>query len=145
MKDEKKTEDNSPSFNLQPSSLPLRILVVDDVRDSAETLAMILRLYGHEVHLAFDGPGALEAAVALRPDIVLLDIGLPGMTGHEVAHHLRAEHGLTNMVLIALTGWGQEEDRRRSREVGIAHHLVKPVDPETLHQLLASLTPAARN
>ncbi len=116
-----------------------RILVVDDSHDTAESLAMILRLSGHEVHLAFDGPGAIAAALTHRPDVALLDIGLPGMNGYEVARCLREDHGLTQTVLVALTGWAQTEDRRRAQEVGFAHHLVKPVEPEALHRLLLSL------
>ncbi|EDO29331.1 predicted protein, partial [Nematostella vectensis] len=104
-----------------------RILVVDDNIDAADTLAMLLRLLGAEVEIARDGPGALAMHAAFRPEVVLLDIGLPGMDGLEVARRIRAEHGRDQVVLIALTGWGQEEDLRRSREAGMDHHLVKPV------------------
>jgi CheY-like chemotaxis protein len=111
-----------------------RILVVDDSQDSAESLALLLELHGHEVRTAFAGPAALETASAFCPDVVLLDIGLPGMDGYEVARRLRAEHG--GCRLIALTGYGRDDDRRRSREAGFDHHLVKPVDLEELTRLL---------
>lgn len=116
-----------------------RILVVDDNVDAADTLAMLLRLLGAEVEIARDGPGALAMHAAFRPEVVLLDIGLPGMDGLEVARRIRAEHGRDQVVLIALTGWGQEEDLRRSREAGMDHHLVKPVSFDTLERLLAGL------
>jgi PAS domain S-box-containing protein len=116
----------------------LRVLVVDDNRDSAESIALLAEIWGHEVLTAHDGPSALETAAAHRPDVVLLDIGLPGMDGYEVARRLREGRGEGEMVLIAMTGYGMEEDRRRSREAGFDHHLVKPVDPEALRSLLAS-------
>jgi CheY-like chemotaxis protein len=112
-----------------------RILVVDDNRDAAESLAVMLRLMGHGVETAHSGPAALALAPALAPDVVLLDIGLPGMDGYEVARRLRAA-GEPQPVLIAVTGYGQEEDRRRSREAGCDHHLVKPVDHEDLERVI---------
>jgi CheY-like chemotaxis protein len=117
-----------------------RLMVVDDNRDAAETMSMLFELWGHEVVCAYDGRSALETAAKYRPDAVFLDIGLPGMDGYEIAERLRElpESGRTT-VLVAITGYGQEEDRRRSREAGIDHHLVKPVAPETLQQLLESL------
>jgi PAS domain S-box-containing protein len=115
-----------------------RILAVDDNRDAVESLARLLRLAGHEVQLAIDGPSALEAAAAYRPEVVLLDIGLPGMSGHDVARQLRATPEGRGLLLVAVSGWGQEDDRRRSREAGFDHHLVKPVDPDALRQLLAA-------
>ena len=116
-----------------------RIMVVDDNVDSAESLAMLLRLLGHEVRTACDGPTALEAARAQPPEILLLDIGLPGMNGLEVARRLRQELGLTDALLVALTGYGMEEDKRRSLEAGFNAHLVKPVDLDALHDLLVPL------
>ena len=129
--------------NAQPEDATAfgRILVVDDNIDAADTLAMLLRLLGAEVEIARDGPGALAMHAAFRPEVVLLDIGLPGMDGLEVARRIRAEHGRDQVVLIALTGWGQEEDLRRSREAGMDHHLVKPVSFDTLERLLAGLRP----
>jgi CheY-like chemotaxis protein len=114
-----------------------RILVVDDNVDAAESLALLLRIEGHEVHVAHDGPAALAAIAADRPDVVFLDIGMPVMNGYEVAQRLRKMPGLENLLLVAMTGWGQEEDRRRSQEAGFDYHLVKPADPEALRQLLA--------
>lgn len=113
-----------------------RILVVDDNIDSAETLGLLLRLGGHEVQTAYSGLAALEAARLSRPDIVMLDIGMPGMDGLEVARRLRDELGQKDVQLIAMTGYGQDEDRRRSEIAGFNSHLVKPVDLERLNSLL---------
>jgi signal transduction histidine kinase/DNA-binding response OmpR family regulator len=120
-----------------PTRRALRVLVVDDNRDAVDSLALMLQLDGHEVHLAHDGPSALEMARTYRPEVVLLDIGLPGMSGYEVARHLRGESQPDRFLLVAMTGYGQDEDRRRSREAGFDHHLVKPVDPADLRELLA--------
>jgi PAS domain S-box-containing protein len=114
-----------------------RIIVVDDNVDAAESLAMLLRMEGHDVRVAHDGPAALSAVEANPPDLVFLDIGMPVMNGYDVARQLRRQPGLENLVLVAMTGWGQEEDRRRSQEAGFDHHLVKPAEPEALRQLLA--------
>jgi PAS domain S-box-containing protein len=114
-----------------------RILVVDDSHDAADSLTQLLRLYGHEVYTAHAGPAALEAARAHPPDVALLDISLPGMDGLELARCLRQNLGLTQALLVAVTGYGGEEDRRRSREAGFNAHLVKPVDLSVLHTLLA--------
>jgi signal transduction histidine kinase/ActR/RegA family two-component response regulator len=114
-----------------------RILVVDDNEDSANVLGrMLRRLYGQEVEVAHDGPSALVLAEAFRPEVILLDIGLPGMDGYEVARRLRAMPGFEVVTLLALTGWGQEGDRQKSREAGFDHHLVKPVEPEAILELL---------
>ncbi len=115
---------------------PRRILVVDDNADAAESLAMLLRLKGHDVRTAHDGAAALDVARTFGPQVVLLDIGLPGMDGYEVARRLRREEGLKGVLLVALTGYGQEEDRRRSREAGFNRHLVKPVEPGALNEVL---------
>jgi CheY-like chemotaxis protein len=119
-----------------------RILVVDDSRDAADSLAILLQSLGADVRTAGDGPTALDELETYRPSVVLLDIGMPGMDGLEVARRARQTPERRNLTLIALTGWGQEEDRRRSREAGFDHHLVKPVDLEELGQLLAALAPA---
>ena len=124
----------------QTSSATHRILVVDDNEDSADSLAMLLQLTGHEVFTAHDGPSALEAAEQHRPGVVLLDIGLPALNGYDVCRRIRQEPWGKTMVLIALTGWGQDEDRRRSQEAGFDSHLVKPVDHTRLLALLATLT-----
>jgi CheY-like chemotaxis protein len=115
-----------------------RVLIVDDNEDGAATLAMLLQLSGHETHEAHDGVQALEAAERLRPDAVLLDIGLPKLNGYEVCRRIRKEPWGKDMVMVALTGWGQAEDRHRSREAGFDAHMVKPVDPSALLKLLAS-------
>jgi CheY-like chemotaxis protein len=115
---------------------PRRLLVVDDSRDSADTLARLLRRLGHEVEVAYEGPSACEAAVALTPDMVLLDIGLPGMDGYEVARRLRTEPSLDGLYLVALTGYGSESDRRKSAEAGFDDHIVKPVEFDALRRVL---------
>jgi signal transduction histidine kinase len=116
---------------------PRKILVVDDNADSAESLALLLRHAGHEVHTAYDGLAALKAAKARPPEVVLLDIALPRVNGLEVARRMRGELGLTNALLVAMTGYGQMEDQLRSREAGFNAHLVKPVDLNALNELLA--------
>jgi len=116
---------------------PRRILVVDDQPDAAAMLARLLRRRGHEVHVAADGPAAIEIAIAFRPESILLDIGLPGMDGYEIARHLRARPETAACRLIALTGYGQDEDLRLARKAGFDHHLVKPTDLEAIEALLA--------
>jgi CheY-like chemotaxis protein len=121
-----------------PSSpAPRRILVVDDNRDSAESLAMLLELHGHQTFRAHDGLEAIEEATRLRPDVILLDIGLPTLNGYETARRIREILRETRPMLVALTGWGQEEDRRRSEEAGFDAHMVKPVDYRALERMLA--------
>jgi two-component system CheB/CheR fusion protein len=115
----------------------LRVLVVDDNVDAAWSLAMLLNLWGHEVYAAHDGAAALEIVQAWQPAVVLLGIRLPGMDGYEVGRRLRAVQGSTRPLLVALTGYAQEADRRRSRDAGFDGHLVKPCDPEILEALLA--------
>jgi PAS domain S-box-containing protein len=116
-----------------------RVLVVDDNDDSAETMATLVEMWGHEVRTAGDGSSALRVAAEQRPEVVLLDIGLPNVSGFEVAAQIRALPGLAHAVLVAMTGYGQEEDRRRTREAGFAHHLTKPVRPDALREILSSL------
>jgi two-component system CheB/CheR fusion protein len=122
---------------------PRRVLVVDDDRDAAETLALLLRAAGHEARTAPDGPSALAEARAYRPEAVLLDIDLPGMDGYEVARRLRAEPARGGLLVVAVTGFGQEADRRRAVEAGFDHHVVKPVNPAALQKLLARPAEAA--
>ncbi len=116
------------------------ILVVDDNVDAADSLAMLLQIYGHEVHTAHDGLEAVAAAARLQPDLVLLDIGLPKLDGYGAARQIREQSGGKRIVLAALTGWGQDEDRARSKEAGFDAHLVKPVDDGELKKLLAELS-----
>jgi CheY-like chemotaxis protein len=119
------------------------VLVVDDNRDAAESLALLLRLKRLDAHVAFDGPAALEAARTHLPEAVVLDIGLPGMDGYEVARQLRRQEGMEKITLIALTGYGREEDRRRSLAAGFDVHLIKPVDPlELVAMLTRTIAPA---
>jgi CheY-like chemotaxis protein len=111
------------------------VLVVDDNVDSARGLSRLLKLLGHDVRTFHDGRAAVEGARAHRPEIVLLDIGLPGMDGYEVATRLRAEECCRESLIIAVSGYGQPEDLRRSKEAGFDHHLVKPIDYEILRTL----------
>jgi len=133
-----------PDGRERPAPASRRILVVDDNHDAARSLARLLKLAGNEVRTAEDGREAVVAAAAFRPDVVLLDIGLPVLNGYDAARRIRAQPWGGDMVLVALTGWGQDEDRRRSREAGFDHHLVKPVDTDTLMRLLngSQMTPA---
>ncbi len=135
-------ERPAPSATIPPRR---RVLVVDDNTDAATSLARLLkRLWAQDVQVAHSGPDALALADSFHPEVVLLDIGLPGMTGYEVAQSLRRREPNGRTLIVALTGWGQDEDRRRSAESGIDLHLVKPVDPETLRELLlGSLQPQA--
>jgi PAS domain S-box-containing protein len=116
-----------------------RVLVVDDNTDAAESLAALLAIGGHDTRLAHDGVQAMEEARTFHPDVVFLDIGMPELDGHETARRIRAQPWGKDMVLVALTGWGQSEDRRRSKEAGFNHHLVKPADPVVVAKLISSL------
>ena len=113
-----------------------RILLADDNRDAAESLAILLKLEGHEVDLAHDGVSALRSFAEHQPDVALLDIGMPGKNGYEVAQQIRA-NGRKDVLLIAVTGWAQDSDKAQSRAAGFDHHLTKPVEPETLIGLLS--------
>lgn len=126
-----------PTETAKPTGPSFRVLVVDDNVDSAESLAMLLEQLGHKVWTAHDGPTALQAAIDNTPDFVLLDIGLPGMDGNEVAKRIRQQPKLENVILVATTGYGQDSDRKRSQEAGFDHHLVKPVELAALEKLLA--------
>ena len=136
--------DPGPSGDWSDSQDRIRVLVVEDNADAAESMEMLLRQLGHEVWVAGDGRSGLSLAERERPEVVLLDIGLPELNGLEVARRIRRQPWGERMFLVALTGWGQEDDRRRSREAGFDHHLVKPVDPVTLANLLQSLHALAR-
>jgi len=123
----------------KPVRSSLRILVVDDNEDSADTLAMMLRVMGNDSRTAYDGQEGVDVAGAFRPDVILLDIGLPMLNGYEACRSIREQSWGKGVVLIAVTGWGQDEDRRRSHEAGFDHHMVKPVDPKALMKMLAGL------
>jgi CheY-like chemotaxis protein/two-component sensor histidine kinase len=120
----------------QKTQNPLRVLTVDDNVDTAESLAMLLKLFGHETRVAHTGQRALQMAVAEKPDVLVLDIGLPGMSGYQVAERIRQQGELVNVRLIAVSGYGQDADRERARVAGFNHHLVKPVNPARLQELL---------
>ena len=113
-----------------------RVLVVDDDADTADSLVLLLTLWGCRAAAAYDGRAAAGAALATRPDVVVLDLGLPGLDGYEVARRLRVAPGLEKVRLIAVSGFGREEDRERSRAAGFDHHLLKPVEPDVLRDLL---------
>ncbi|HEY6125180.1 MAG TPA: response regulator, partial [Steroidobacteraceae bacterium] len=116
-----------------------RVLVADDNRDAAESLALVLRFSGYEVSIAFGGAEALEIGQRERPRAAIIDIGMPGMSGHEVARRMRLEAWGRNSVLIALTGWGQEQDKQAAKAAGFDAHLTKPVDPDDLERVLDEL------
>ena len=119
---------------------PRRILIVDDNHDGADSLSLLLRYSGNETRVEHDGVAALEAAEQFRPDAILLDIGLPGMNGYEVARRIREQPWGDRVALVAITGWGQDEDRNQSQDAGFDAHMVKPVEPGELGRLLARLT-----
>jgi CheY-like chemotaxis protein len=123
----------------EPADANLRVLVVDDNIDAADTLSALLEMGGHTTRVANDGYQAIEMARAFQPQVVFLDIGLPGMDGYEVARKLRETPGMERAYLVALTGWGTREDRERSSEAGFDHHLTKPADISAVETLLAGL------
>jgi CheY-like chemotaxis protein/two-component sensor histidine kinase len=131
---------NDAPANEPETSPQRRILIVDDNIDSADSLAMLLEITGNKTYMAHDGVEAIEAIEEHRPEVVLLDIGLPKLDGHEVCRHVRQQPWGKDIVMIALTGWGQEDDRRKSEEAGFNGHLVKPVDYDRLLELLSSTT-----
>jgi signal transduction histidine kinase len=132
----------TPAGAVAAPSTPMRVLVVEDNHDAAESLVMLLEVLGHRVRVAPDGPTALAAARGAPPDVVLLDIGLPGIDGYEVARRMRADPLLRRVVLVALTGYGRSEDRAMALAAGFDHHLVKPVEPGRLEALLGGVQPA---
>jgi signal transduction histidine kinase/ActR/RegA family two-component response regulator len=138
------TAVEAPAVEAIPQFPRRRILVVDDNRYNANSLGVLLRTLGQDVEMAYDGPAALELVRRRRPDLVLLDIGLPGMDGYEVARRCRQDEDLRRITLVAMTGYGKEEDRRRSQEAGFNAHLVKPVNLEDLRVLLTQPDPTAR-
>jgi two-component system CheB/CheR fusion protein len=137
-------EPKAPHEPAHPGARPLRVLIVEDIEAVAEMLAMLLKLWGHDVRAAYDGPTALVAARTYQPDVIFLDIGLPGMNGYEVARELRQQAHGKKPLIAALTGYGQQEDRRLSREAGFDHHMVKPIDPNALEAFLAAAESSLR-
>jgi CheY-like chemotaxis protein len=115
-----------------------RILIVDDNKDAADSMALAVQLAGYTVRAAYDGPEGLELAFVFAPDLVLLDLGMPGLNGFEIAQRIRRETWGQSLTLIALTGWGQEQDRRRTKDAGFDAHLTKPVSPSELLRVLAT-------
>jgi CheY-like chemotaxis protein len=142
----KRRPTDSESGAVKPAPLPghgLRILLADDNRDAVDSLALVLKMGGYEVHATHSGPEALEAGALVQPDVFILDIGMPQISGYELASRIRGESWGRTALLIALTGWGQQEDKERSRDAGFDHHLTKPVDPDQLERLLRELAPRA--
>jgi len=136
-----------PPLNLEihtQNTRTLRVLVVDDNVDTVLSFSMLLKEFGNEVHTAHDGPTAIKIAMECVPDVVLLDIGLPGLNGYEVAKQIRNQPTLKNVVLVALTGYGQESDRQASMDAGFNHHLIKPARLEQVRQILASVAEQCR-
>jgi CheY-like chemotaxis protein len=129
-----------PQHGLVSTSRGLRILIADDNEDAAESLMQLLEMMGNSVLRANDGLQAVAMAQEMRPEIVILDIGMPRLNGFEACRRLRAQPWSNDVVMIALTGWGQADDRRRSMDAGFDHHLVKPIDPLVLERLLSNLS-----
>ena len=127
-----------------PHSKPRRrVLAVDDNLDSVASLQMMLRIMGHDVRVAHDGAEAVEVAAEFEPELILLDIGLPRLNGYEAARQIRKLPRGDQSVIVAVTGWGQEEDRRRSSEAGFDHHIVKPVEPSAIEAILSRMSDRA--
>jgi CheY-like chemotaxis protein/two-component sensor histidine kinase len=135
-------EQGAPGSSLSGSPLAVgqhrRVLVVDDNVDAAESVAILLRLWSHDVDVAFNGSDALALIVKQKPELVILDIGLPGMSGYELARRIRSDRRFDDTTLVAVTGYGQENDRLRSQDAGFDHHLTKPIHPSQLHDILAA-------
>jgi CheY-like chemotaxis protein len=134
-----------PAFQeavISPTRIGLRVLVVDDNKDVADTSSLLIRLLGHQVHVAYTGRDGIEAAGSLQPHVILTDIGLPDIDGNEFARAIRSNPWGNPIVLVAITGWGDEERKRQSLSAGFDHYLTKPIDPKTLESLLASVTAA---
>lgn len=130
---------NSSNNEHSPSQPNLRILIVDDNRDGADSLAMMLKMFGNETKTAYDGEQAVELCMNYEPDVLLLDLGLPKLNGYDACRQIRQQSSRKPPVIIAQTGWGQEEDRQRTREAGFDYHMVKPIDPAALMSLLSGL------
>jgi CheY-like chemotaxis protein len=131
--------ESLPADTTLPARRPLRVLIVEDNRDVADMLQMMIAAWGETVRMAHDALAALTAAAEFKPDVVLLDLGLPRLHGFDVARRLKDQPGGAAVPIIAITGWGQEADRQGSKAAGIQHHLVKPVNPDFLKDLLAGI------
>jgi CheY-like chemotaxis protein len=133
---------NESATTWQPGDARMkrRVLIVDDNREMAETAAALLIACGHDVRTAYDGLSAVATAGEYHPNVVLLDIGLPGMSGYEVARQLRVSEQWHSMLLVAVTGYGQDADRQRAREAGFDHYVVKPLEPATLEKIVESIS-----
>ena len=132
-------KQNALAKNLADCNSALRILIVDDNRDSATSLAMLLKKMGNDTRSAYDGQEAIQIANEFQPEVILLDIGLPKLNGYEVCRRIRKEPALDQVVIIAQTGWGQEGDRQRTSDAGFDHHMVKPLDTAALVKLLTEI------
>jgi CheY-like chemotaxis protein len=128
-----------PASAVAPSLVSRRVLVVDDNADSAESLALLLRVEGHLVETAYDGRAAVELAERFQPDAILLDLGMPGMNGYDVCEEIRSQPWGRSILMVAQTGWGQAQDRARTFEAGFDAHLTKPIDPEVVQEMLVTL------
>jgi CheY-like chemotaxis protein len=137
---EEPPEHATPAATLAPR----RVLVVDDNHDAADSMGLVLKMLGADARVVYSGPEALAALESWRADVMLLDVGMPGMDGHEVARRVRQRPDGGGVTLIAVTGWGQEEDVRRTRRAGFDHHLVKPVDVAAVAELLGSTQARAK-
>jgi CheY-like chemotaxis protein len=134
----------TPASATHGSRAPFRILVVDDNHDSAESLGTLLQIAGHTVRIVHEGASVVDAALAFKPDLVLLDIGLPGLDGYQVVRQIRSTPALADLMVVATTGYGREEDRLRCLDAGFNDHLTKPVDPADLDNVLATLSSVQR-
>ena len=134
-------EDDSTQLNPEEQEQDiksnLRILIVDDNKDGASTLSMMLKILGNDTRTSYDGEDAVKAAIEFQPNVILLDIGLPKLNGYEVCRRIREQKNGHKILIIAQTGWGQDEDRQRTQDAGFDHHLVKPVDIAVLSKILA--------
>ena len=141
------TQSDSPAIVPEPSSNAefqlsphLKILIVDDNRDNVSSLTMLLLRLGHQTRAAFDGEEAIVAARDFQPQVILLDIGLPKLNGYEVCRWIRAQNKTDGVVIIAQTGWGQEETKQKTKDAGFDYHMVKPLDPNALCKVLNKIT-----
>jgi DNA-binding response OmpR family regulator len=132
---DRRAESKVRAMEASPATMERRVLVVDDNEDAADSLATLLGVMHYQVRVAYDGPEAIEAADEFEPAVALLDIGLPKLSGYDIARHIRSTRG-GDVLLVAITGWGQEEDRRKAREAGFDHHFTKPADFEVLLELI---------